>query len=144
MGKRNFRGAARCCTRFLVCEARERDTRKRKMQAIGGRRANFVRGGVVGSVRTSPNQGRVARGGRLSCNAALRASWSKVMISPPALRILSRAFSVTRRAHRVILGTSKILRSLVTVPTQTVSLLALPSFFRFLTRRARDSGGRSH
>merc|ERR1712157_702426 len=72
MGKRNFRGAARCCTRFLVCEARERDTRKRKMQAIGGRRANFVRGGVVGSVRTSPNQGRVARGGRLSCNASLK------------------------------------------------------------------------
>merc|ERR1719204_2994467 len=66
---------------------------------------------------------------------ALRASWAKVMISP-------RAFSVTRRAHRVILGTSKILRSLVTVPTQTASLLALPSFFRFLTRRARDSGGR--
>ena len=29
---------------------------------------------------------------------------------PPAFRILSRAFSVTRRAHRVILGTSKILR----------------------------------
>merc|ERR1712003_282221 len=66
------RGAARCCTRFFVCEARERDTRKRKMQAIGGRRANFVRGGVVGSVRTSPNQGRVARGGRLSCNASLK------------------------------------------------------------------------
>jgi len=42
------------------------------MQAIGGRRANFVRGGVVGSVRTSPNQGRVARGGRLSCNASLK------------------------------------------------------------------------
>ena len=34
------------------------------------------------------------------------------------------------------------LRSLVTVPTQTASLLALPSFFRFLTRRARESGGR--
>merc|ERR1711997_514225 len=73
---------------------------------------------------------------------ALRASWSKVIISPPALRILSRAFSVTRRAQRVILGTSKILRSLVTVPTQTASLLVLPSFLRFLTRRARDSGGR--
>merc|ERR1712232_1427645 len=71
----NFRGAARCCTRFFVCEASEieRDTeRKRKMQAIGGRRVNFVRGGVVGSVRTSPNQGRVARGGRLSCNASLK------------------------------------------------------------------------
>merc|ERR1712039_113462 len=69
------RGAARCCTRFFVREARERDThteRKRKMQAIGGRRVNFVRGGVVGSVRTSPNQGRVARGGRLSCNASLK------------------------------------------------------------------------
>merc|ERR1740128_239272 len=43
---------------------------------------------------------------------ALRANWSKVMISPPALRILSRVFSVTCRAHTVILGTSKILRSL--------------------------------
>merc|ERR1719516_919197 len=32
---------------------------------------------------------------------------------------LSPAFSVTRRAHTVILGTSKILISLVTVPTQT-------------------------
>ena len=31
---------------------------------------------------------------------------------------------------------------MVTVPTQTASLLALPSFFRFLTRRARESGGR--
>merc|ERR1719348_2322170 len=73
---------------------------------------------------------------------ALRANWSKVMISPPAFRILSRAFSVTRRAQRVILGTSKILRSLVTVPTQTASLLPFPSFFKFLTRRARESGGR--
>ena len=34
------------------------------------------------------------------------------------------------------------LRSLVTVPTQTASLVALPSFFRFLTKRARESGGR--
>merc|ERR1711934_238345 len=81
MGKRNSREAAGSCTRFFVCEARERERdarahthtqRKRKMQAIGGRRANFVRGGVVGSVRTSPNQGRVARGGRLSCNASLK------------------------------------------------------------------------
>ena len=31
---------------------------------------------------------------------------------------------------------------MVTVPTQTASLVALPSFFRFLTRRARESGGR--
>merc|ERR1719341_1977200 len=69
-------------------------------------------------------------------------NYGPVPLLPPALRILSRAFSVTRRAQRVILGTSKILRSLVTVPTQTASLLALPSFLRFLTRRARDSGGR--
>ena len=31
---------------------------------------------------------------------------------------------------------------MVTVPTQTASLVALPSFFRFLTKRARESGGR--
>ena len=30
---------------------------------------------------------------------ARRASWSRVMISPPALRILARALSVTRNAH---------------------------------------------
>ena len=40
------------------------------------------------------------------------------------------------------LPTIEYLRSLVTVPTQTASLVALPSFFRFLTKRARESGGR--
>merc|ERR1719239_440693 len=73
---------------------------------------------------------------------ALRASWSKVIISPPALRILSRAFSVTCRAQTVILGTSKILRSLVMVPTQTTILSALPVCLTFLTTLAMDRGGR--
>ena len=42
----------------------------------------------------------------------------------------------------VILGTSKMRRSLVTVPTQTASLAELPSRFRFLARRASERGGR--
>merc|ERR1712223_1062035 len=70
---------------------------------------------------------------------ALRASWSKVMISPPAFKILSRAFS---GAQRVILGTSKILMSLVTVPTTTAIFSALPAFFMFLTSLEMKSGGR--
>merc|ERR1712216_600874 len=75
MGKRNTKEPRFARERFFVCEERERESvsaSASKMQAIGGRRANFVRGGVVGSVRTSPNQGRVARGGRLSCNASLK------------------------------------------------------------------------
>merc|ERR1712014_204900 len=74
---------------------------------------------------------------------ALTASWSKVMISlPPAFRILSLAFSVTRRAHTVILGTSKILMSLVTVPTQTAIFSALPALFMLRASLAMDRGGR--
>merc|ERR1719385_73550 len=73
---------------------------------------------------------------------ALRASWSKVMISPPAFKILSRAFSVTLRAQTVILGISKILVSLVMVPTQTTVLSAFPGFFMLRTRRAMERGGR--
>merc|ERR1719385_399868 len=73
---------------------------------------------------------------------ALRASWSKGMISPPAFKILSRAFSVTRRAQRVILGTSKILMSLVTVPTTTAIFSALPALFMLRASLAMDRGGR--
>merc|ERR1712045_1114771 len=72
---------------------------------------------------------------------ARTASWSKVMISPPAARILSRAFSVTRRAHTVILGISKILISLVMVPTQTAILSAFPGFFRLRASLAMERGG---
>merc|ERR550532_3993736 len=53
----------------------------------------------------------------------------------------SLAFSVTWRAQMVILGTSKILMSLVMVPTTTASLSALPSFFICLTSRAMERGG---
>merc|ERR1719300_1313880 len=60
---------------------------------------------------------------------------------PPAFKILSLAFSVTRRAQIVILGTSKILMSLVIVPTQTATFSAFPGFFMLRARRAMDSGG---
>merc|ERR1719412_2603770 len=72
---------------------------------------------------------------------ARTASWSKVMISPPAFRILSRAFSVTLRAHTVILGISKILISLVMVPTQTAIFSALPAFFMLRASLAMERGG---
>merc|ERR1719210_1806519 len=73
---------------------------------------------------------------------ALKASWSKVIISPPAFKILSRAFSVTLRAQMVIFGISKILMSLVMVPTTTAILSAFPAFFMLRTRRAMERGGR--
>ena len=61
---------------------------------------------------------------------------------PPAFRILSRAFSVTLRAQTVILGMSKILMSLVMVPTTTATLSAFPAFFMLRARREMERGGR--
>merc|ERR1719158_556198 len=61
---------------------------------------------------------------------------------PPAFKILSRAFSVTLRAQTVILGMSKILMSLVMVPTTTATLSAFPAFFMLRARREMERGGR--
>merc|ERR1712176_854765 len=48
----------------------EKEKGKNSMQAIGGRRANFVRGGRVGA--KSPAVQRSQRQGRLSCQASLK------------------------------------------------------------------------
>lgn len=53
---------------------------------------------------------------------ARRTSWSRVSTLPPAARILALAVSVTLRAATVNLGTSRSLRSSVTVPTTTAIL----------------------
>jgi len=53
---------------------------------------------------------------------ALKASWSKVKASPPALRMRSFAAVVKRRAAIVSLGISVIRISSVTVPTCTIIL----------------------
>ena len=52
---------------------------------------------------------------------ARRASWSRVSVSPPALRIRSLAAWVNRRAATVIFGTVVRRISSVTVPTWTIT-----------------------
>ena len=55
-----------------------------------------------------------------------RASWSKVRILPPALRMRLRGRLLTRSAHTFSLGTSRIRTSSVTVPTTTAVLFSRP------------------
>merc|ERR1719369_2611864 len=71
---------------------------------------------------------------------AFNASWSKVRISPPALRTRTRALSVNRRAQIVNLGTSSSLISSVTVPTTTQILSPSERFIRRAIR-AKEIGG---
>merc|ERR1719410_1560569 len=70
-----------------------------------------------------------------------KANWSRVITSPPAFKMRSRAFSVTCKAAIVNFGTLKILRSLVTVPMTTAVLPSRPSFFIFLINLAKEIGG---
>lgn len=55
---------------------------------------------------------------------SVMASWSRVTMEPPALRMRARALSVTRRAATFNLGTVRKRLSSVTVPTTTTVLLA--------------------
>jgi hypothetical protein len=55
-----------------------------------------------------------------------RASWSKVRILPPALRMRLQARLLTHSAHTFSLGTCRICTSSVTVPTTTAVLFSRP------------------
>lgn len=70
-----------------------------------------------------------------------RASWSSVIISPPALRMRALAVFVTRRAARVIFGISSKRLSSVTVPTTTI-VLSSPAFLILRAIRESETGGR--
>ena len=71
---------------------------------------------------------------------ACKTSSSRVRHFPPALVILARAVSVNRRAATVSFGTSRTLRSSVTVPTTTTVLSCFVP--RCLISLERESGGR--
>jgi len=73
---------------------------------------------------------------------AFKASWSKVIISPPAFRIRARAFSVTRSAHTVNLGNFQMRGSSTTVPTTTAMRPSRPCNDISLASLDVDMGGR--
>lgn len=71
---------------------------------------------------------------------ARRASWSRVMASPPAAMMRARAVAVKRRAAMVALGNSSRRLSSVTVPMMTT--VRFSSLVVLATMRDRETGGR--